>query len=76
MKYFLLFLIILTSQLFSNTCFLPHQAGQAYNGGNQVSHQGKNYQAKWWTTSTPPSFDWQELGNCQEANNKGDNHVV
>ncbi|SMC28644.1 Carbohydrate binding domain-containing protein [Andreprevotia lacus DSM 23236] len=50
-------------------CPAAWDAGAIYVGGNQVSYQGKRYQAKWWTRGDNPSLSgqwdvWQNLGNC------------
>ncbi|WP_229401325.1 glycoside hydrolase family 19 protein [Micromonospora okii] len=48
-------------------CATPWQASVAYTGGAQVSHTGRNYQAKWWTQNeTPPGTSgvWRDLGVC------------
>ncbi|WP_260606734.1 carbohydrate-binding protein, partial [Streptomyces sp. WAC08241] len=29
-------------------------AGQIYNAGNEVSHNGRKYKAKWWTQNEAP----------------------
>ncbi|MGM8225815.1 lytic polysaccharide monooxygenase auxiliary activity family 9 protein [Cellvibrio sp. ARAG 10.3] len=48
-------------------------SGTVYNNGNQVKHNGKRYQAQWWTQSQDPTnnsgpagsgFVWLDLGNC------------
>jgi predicted carbohydrate-binding protein with CBM5 and CBM33 domain len=44
-------------------------AGSVYVGGANVSHDGRNYQAKWWTTGENPAQSgqwgvWKDLGAC------------
>jgi predicted chitinase len=49
------------------TCATPWQSSAVYTGGMQVSHNGRNYQAKWWTQNEAPpgtSGVWQDLGAC------------
>ncbi|WP_326557497.1 glycoside hydrolase family 19 protein [Micromonospora sp. NBC_01796] len=48
-------------------CAASWQASTVYWGGNQASHNGRNYQAKWWTQNeAPPGTTgvWQDLGAC------------
>ena len=40
-----------------------------YLGGANVSHDGRNYQAKWWTTGENPAQSgqwgvWTDNGTC------------
>ncbi|MFC0602468.1 chitinase [Streptomyces palmae] len=47
----------------------PWSAGAVYTGGQQVSHQGHAWKAKWWTTGEEPGTTgewgvWQDLGAC------------
>lgn len=42
---------------------------KVYNGGNEVSHRGKRWQAKWWTQGDEPGTTgewgvWRDLGAC------------
>ena len=42
---------------------------KVYNGGNEVSHGGKRWQAKWWTQGDEPGAGgewgvWRDLGAC------------
>ncbi|MGI5486795.1 chitinase C-terminal domain-containing protein [Microtetraspora malaysiensis] len=44
-------------------------AGTVYTGGQQVSHKGHNWQAKWWTQNEEPGTTgdwgvWTDLGAC------------
>ncbi|MCI4061421.1 carbohydrate-binding protein [Micromonospora sp. R77] len=48
-------------------CAVPWQPSAVYTGGNQVSANGHNYQAKWWTRNeAPPGTTgvWNDLGTC------------
>lgn len=47
----------------------PWDAGTVYTGGQQVSHKGHTWRAKWWTTGEEPGTTgewgvWQDLGPC------------
>lgn len=47
----------------------PWSSGAIYTGGQQVSHKGHNWKAKWWTTGEEPGTTgqwgvWQDLGAC------------
>ncbi|PJN39675.1 chitinase [Streptomyces sp. CB02959] len=47
----------------------PWAGGTVYTGGQQVSYQGHNWKAKWWTTGEEPGTTgdwgaWQDLGTC------------
>ncbi|MBO4209211.1 carbohydrate-binding protein, partial [Micromonospora echinofusca] len=49
------------------TCAASWQSSAVYQGGDQVSHNGRNYQAKWWTQNEAPPGStgvWQDLGAC------------
>lgn len=44
-------------------------ASATYTGGNQVSHKGHLWKAKWWTQGEEPGTTgewgvWQDLGAC------------
>ncbi|MBQ4822717.1 glycosyl hydrolase family 18 protein [Aquimarina sp. MMG016] len=40
-------------------------SGQAYNGGDIVSLDNREYKAKWWTQQNPVgSSEWEDLGPC------------
>lgn len=46
------------------TTYPAHVAGKQYNGGDKVSHEGFDWQAKYWTTATPSrtaNTDWALL---------------
>ena len=51
-------------------CTAPEWAsGAIYTGGQQVSHKGHTWKAKWWTTGEEPGTTgewgvWQDLGAC------------
>ncbi|MFF7244587.1 glycosyl hydrolase family 18 protein [Embleya sp. NPDC008237] len=51
-------------------CTAPAWAsGTVYTGGQQVSHQGHTWKAKWWTLGETPGTTgqwgvWQDLGAC------------
>lgn len=45
------------------------ESGEVYVGGDEVSHNGREYRAKWWTTGETPGTTgqwgvWQDLGAC------------
>ncbi|MEU1132745.1 glycosyl hydrolase family 18 protein [Streptomyces sp. NPDC005900] len=47
----------------------PWAKSTVYTGGQQVSHQGHTWKAKWWTTGEEPGTTgewgvWQDLGAC------------
>ncbi|EGR0103982.1 TPA: glycosyl hydrolase family 18 protein [Vibrio vulnificus] len=53
------------------TCSNAWDASAVYTGGQQVTHAGKIWEAKWWTTGEDPSKSgqwgvWKEIGpaNC------------
>ncbi|MCG9635140.1 glycosyl hydrolase family 18 protein [Vibrio parahaemolyticus] len=53
------------------TCDNVWDASAVYTGGNQVTHAGKTWEAKWWTQGDDPSKSgewgvWKEVGvaNC------------
>ncbi|THV27139.1 cellulose-binding protein [Glycomyces paridis] len=48
------------------------QSTEIYTGGDLVSHQDREYRAKWWTTGETPGTTgewgvWQDLGACDGA---------
>jgi predicted chitinase/chitodextrinase len=49
-------------------CNTAYKAGQVYTGGQNVSHNGKNWSAKWWTQNEAPSTGgsgvWDDKGSC------------
>jgi chitodextrinase len=51
-------------------CNAAWNSGTAYSGGAQVSYNGRNYQARWWTQANQPNLSsgegqpWQDLGAC------------
>lgn len=70
MKFKLFFLYALLQCFFSTAqysfpnCYTSYISGNVYNQGNQVSKNGFNYKAKYWTNTEPPSADWESLGPC------------
>lgn len=47
----------------------PWASATVYTGGQQVSHKGHTWKAKWWTTGEEPGTTgewgvWQDLGAC------------
>lgn len=42
----------------------PAFSGGTYSGGDIVVLDGILYEAKWWNTATPPSSEWERLGEC------------
>lgn len=55
------------------TCWAAWNAGTAYNGGAQVSYNGQNYQAAYWTQGDQPDTHsgpagsgqpWIPMGSC------------
>ncbi|WP_335989344.1 glycosyl hydrolase family 18 protein [Glycomyces sp. MUSA5-2] len=50
----------------------PWQSSAVYVGGDRVSHQDREYRAKWWTTGETPGTTgqwgvWEDLGACDGA---------
>ena len=49
-------------------CWTPYVPGNVYTGGMQVSYNGENWTAKWWTQNEAPSTGgsgvWQDQGSC------------
>ncbi len=48
-------------------CVAAWQASAVYTGGMTASHNGRNWQAKWWTQGEAPpgtSGVWTDLGSC------------
>lgn len=56
-------------------------SGSVYQGGDQVSHNGHNWRAKWWTQGDQPGQGgqwgvWEDLGPCDDGSGddgSGDN---
>jgi GH18 family chitinase len=48
-------------------CYAAWVPGKVYNGGNQVSYNGINYTAKYWTTSKPGSGEWNKISPCGDG---------
>lgn len=52
------------------TCATPWSASAVYTGGMTASHNGRNWQAKWWTqgeTPPAPSGVWADQGACDSG---------
>ncbi|WP_051278794.1 glycosyl hydrolase family 18 protein [Chitinilyticum aquatile] len=53
-------------------CYAGWVAGTAYSGGQRVTFNGRNYEAKWWTQGDDPGKSgewgvWKDLGACATA---------
>ncbi len=54
----------------TDTCWTEWTSG-AYTGGSQVSYNGVNYQAKWWTNGVPGEDDvWEDMGECDGSDSE------
>ncbi|WP_433362650.1 chitinase C-terminal domain-containing protein [Streptosporangium sp. CA-115845] len=44
----------------------PWSPTQIYHGGNKVSHNGRQWEARWWTQNNEPGTNdvWKDLGAC------------
>ncbi|WP_373973892.1 carbohydrate-binding protein [Chitinibacter sp. SCUT-21] len=57
----------------SASCNPIWSSSATYTAGQKVTHQGINYQAKWWTQGNDPATNsgdaqpWQKLGTCGNA---------
>ena len=57
----------------NNTCSAPQwNPSNIYTASDKVSHNGKKWQAKWWTRNNEPGTTgqwgvWLDLGICDEA---------
>lgn len=73
MKKLILFAFLISLQTYSqyifNNCQPQHIAGNAYLAGQRVSKDNRNYEAKFWTSTTPPSADWLLIEPCGSADN-------
>lgn len=54
------------------SCHPAWAAGTVYTGGQRVTHQGRNYEARWWTQGDDPAQSgqwgpWRDLGACQDT---------
>ncbi|MDT0329677.1 PASTA domain-containing protein [Nocardiopsis lambiniae] len=53
-----------------DSCSAPSwDPGTTYDAGDRVSHQGREYEARWWNRDSPPDPDavwgpWSDLGRC------------
>lgn len=50
-------------------CLAVWNSASTYNGGQRVSYNGRNFEAKWWTQGNTPSASdqwgpWKDLGAC------------
>ncbi len=47
-------------------CAAPWSSSAVYNGGAKVSHNGRNWSAKWWTQNEVPGTTdvWADQGAC------------
>ncbi|KAF0813468.1 Chitosanase [Andreprevotia sp. IGB-42] len=57
----------------SSTCYAAWSATSVYTGGQRVTQQNVNYEAKWWTQGDNPALStadgvWKNLGNCGSSN--------
>ncbi|MCK8522950.1 glycosyl hydrolase family 18 protein [Aquimarina sp. D1M17] len=55
-----------------NSCSVPaYVDGQVYTGGDRVSYQGNEYEAKWWTQNNDPVTNkenvWKLIGPCGDG---------
>ena len=64
-------LLYLSTVQVGGTCTNEWDATAIYTGGDQVTHAGKTWEAKWWTQGQDPSKSgewgvWKEVGpaNC------------
>jgi chitodextrinase len=50
------------------TCTTSWNTSTVYRAGDVVSHDGSEWQARWWTRGQPPanrpSGPWDQLGRC------------
>ncbi len=55
----------------NGSCTAPAwQSGQSYTGGQEVSFDGREYRARWWTQQNPVgSSEWEDLGACSGGGN-------
>ncbi|GAA1502634.1 chitinase [Agromyces terreus] len=52
------------------SCAAPWYATGVYKAGSVVSHNGAEYQAKWWTRNQQPggaNGPWKQIGDCGTA---------
>jgi chitinase len=58
------------------SCATAWSAGAVYVGGATVSHNGRNWQAKWWTQNEAPAAGvavWADQGTCGTTTPPGQN---
>ncbi|WP_187359909.1 S8 family serine peptidase [Chitinolyticbacter meiyuanensis] len=54
----------------SSSCYAAWSSSAVYTGGQRVTYNGRNYEAKWWTQSNVPASSigegkpWLDLGAC------------
>jgi chitinase len=57
----------------SSPCYAAWNSATAYTGGQRVTHNGINYEARWWTQGNDPAANsgpdgpWKSLGTCNTA---------
>lgn len=56
----------------ASNCHASWQSGTAYTTGQRVTHNGRNFEAKWWSRGTTPTVSdnygpWKDLGSCGTA---------
>ncbi|WP_025274708.1 glycosyl hydrolase family 18 protein [Haloglycomyces albus] len=60
-----------TAQTVLDECGSAWESTAVYHGGDQVSHNGRQYEAKWWTQGEEPGTTgewgvWLDLGSCSD----------
>ncbi|UXY14495.1 cellulase family glycosylhydrolase [Chitiniphilus purpureus] len=55
-----------------SVCYATWSATGVYSGGQRVTHNGSNYEARWWTQGDNPAQSgswgvWKQLGQCGSA---------
>ncbi|GLS03627.1 hypothetical protein GCM10007860_07720 [Chitiniphilus shinanonensis] len=53
----------------TTSCYQTWASGSVYTGGQRVTYNGVNYEAKWWTQGDNPAQSgdwgvWKNIGNC------------
>ncbi|WP_275412358.1 MULTISPECIES: glycosyl hydrolase family 18 protein [Deefgea] len=56
----------------ASSCLAAWNSATAYNGGQRIAYNGRNYEAKWWTQGNVPSATdqwgpWKDLGACGDV---------
>ncbi|WP_255992309.1 chitinase [Chitinolyticbacter albus] len=54
-------------------CYTAWNSGSVYTGGQRVTYNGVNYEARWWTQGDNPTQSgewgvWKNIGNCGGGN--------